>query len=194
MSVKDIGRAKMTQIAFATGACTLPRDHDAIEIWLRSLHDQYGASLYRYALALTCSVEDAQDAVQEVFARISRQPKRFTDVRNIRAYLFAATRNAAYSVLRGRKRCEVLHEAICSDIAAVCAPDTRQMSATIIVIREAIAGLSIEQREVLVLKILDQMTFKEIAQTVKASMNTVAGRYRYGIEKLRKALLTVDNG
>ena len=169
-------------------------DHDAIEIWLRSLHDQYGASLYRYALALTCSVEDAQDAVQEVFARISRQPKRFAEVRNIRAYLFAATRNAAYSVLRGRKRGEVLHEAICSDIAAVCAPDTRQMSATIIVIREAIAGLSIEQREVLVLKILDQMTFKEIAQTVKASMNTVAGRYRYGIEKLRKALQTVDNG
>ena len=183
----------MNQIALARGVGILSRDHDAIEIWLRSLHDQYAASLYRYALALTSSVEDAQDAVQEVFARISRQPKRFVEVRNIRAYLFSATRNAAYSLLRGRKRSDVLHEAICSDIAAVCAPDTRQMSATIIVIRDAIADLSIEQREVLVLKILDQMTFKEIAQTVRAPMNTVAGRYRYGIEKLRKALLSVDN-
>jgi len=178
---------------YLNGVRPVPGTHEAIEIWLRSVHDQYAASLYRYALALTCSVEDAQDAVQEVFARISRQPKRFTEVRNVRAYLFAATRNSAYSILRGRKRTEALHEVICADIAAICAPDKRQMSATIIVIREAIAQLSIEQREVLVLKILDQMTFKEIAQTVRAPMNTVAGRYRYGIEKLRKALDTVDN-
>ena len=179
---------------YLNGVRAVPEHHEAIEIWLRSIHDQYAAALYRYALALTCSVEDAQDAVQEVFARISRQPKRFTEVRNIRAYLYSATRNAAFTILRGRKRCEHLHEAICSDIAAVCAPDTRQMSATIMVIREAIAQLSIEQREVLVLKILDQMTFKEIALTVKAPMNTVAGRYRYGIEKLRKALGTTYQG
>ena len=193
MSTEDAAKAMYAQTAFLNGVRAVSGSHEAIEIWLRSVHDQYAASLYRYALALTCKVEDAQDAVQEVFARISRQPKRFTEVRNIRAYLFSATRNAAYSILRGRRRCEALHEAICSDIAAVCAPNTRQMSATIIVIRDAIALLSIEQREVLVLKILDQMTFKEIAQTVKAPMNTVAGRYRYGIEKLRKALNTVDN-
>ena len=112
----------------------------------------------------------------------------------MRAYLFSATRNAAYSILRGRRRSEVLHEAICLDLATAFAPNPRQISATIIVVREAIAQLSIEQREVLVLKILDQMTFKEIAQTVKAPMNTVAGRYRYGIEKLRKALGTIDQG
>lgn len=193
MQVTDLGEAEMTQrVALRIGAGAVQGSHEAIEIWLRSIHDQYAASLYRYALALTCSVEDAQDAVQEVFARISRQPKRFTEVQNVRAYLFAATRNAAYSILRGRMRCEALHEAICMDIAAVCAPETRQISATIIVIREAIAQLSIEQREVLVLKILDQMTFKEIAQTVKAPMNTVAGRYRYGIEKLRLALSNVE--
>jgi len=171
----------------------VPQNHEAIEIWLRSVHDQYAASLYRYALALTCRVEDAQDAVQEVFARISREPRRFVEVRNVRAYLFSATRNAAYSILRGRRRCEALHDAICSDIAAVCAPDTRRMSATIIVIRQAMEQLSIEQREVLVLRILDQMTFKEIAETVRAPINTVAGRYRYGIEKLRRALSSIDN-
>ena len=181
-------------IAWGTGAATLQGDGGAVEIWLRAIHKEYGPGLYRYALALTCSVEDAQDAVQEVFARISRQSKRFTEVRNVRAYLFSATRNAAYSILRGRRRCEALHDAICIDLAAACAPPTRPVSATIIVVREAIGQLSIEQREVLVLKILDQMTFKEIAETVHAPMNTVAGRYRYGIEKLRKALETMDQG
>ena len=44
------------------------------------------------------------------------------------------------------------------------------------------------------LKILNQMTFKEIAEMVRASVNTVAGRYRYGTEKIRKALEVIDNG
>lgn len=182
------------QTALTNGARAVRDSNGAVEIWLQSIHEEYASSLYRYALALTCSVEDAQDAVQEVFTRISRQPKRFTEVRNVRAYLFSATRNAAYSILRGRRRCEALHEAICLDIATAFAPESRQISATIIVIREAMTQLSIEQREVLVLKILNQMTFKEIAETVKASVNTVAGRYRYGTEKLRRALDVIDNG
>lgn len=161
---------------------------DAVEIWLQSIHEKYGQSLFRYALALTCSVEDAEDAVQEVFARVSREWRRFMEVQNVKAYLFHATRNSAYSILRGRRRCEALHEAICADLAAVCAPEIKQTSATIISIREAFIELSIEQREVVVLKILNQMTFKEIAETVGAPINTVAGRYRYGIEKLRQAV------
>lgn len=191
--MKDKGEAPM-DIALANGTAALQGRNGAVDIWLRSIHKEHGPALYRYALALTSSVEDAQDAVQEVFARISRESKRFAEVKNVRAYLYCATRNAAYSILRGRRRSETLHEAICLDLATACAPNTRQISATIIVVREAIATLSIEQREVLVLKILDQMTFKEIAHTVHAPMNTVAGRYRYGIEKLRKALEAIDQG
>lgn len=182
----------MNEIALMNGAGVLDQKSGALEIWLQSIHEQYGPALYRYALALTCSVEDAQDAVQEVFTRISRQSKRFTEVRNVRAYLFSATRNAAYSVLRGRMRSEALHDAICADIANAFAPESRQISATIIVIRQIMAQLSIEQREVLVLKILNQMTFREIAQMVHASVNTVAGRYRYGTEKIRRALINVE--
>lgn len=174
-------------------ASVLHGPDDAVDMWLRAIHQEYTPSLYRYALALTCSVEDAQDAVQEVFAGIYRKKKRFADVQNVRAYLFSSTRNAAYSILRRRQRSQALHDAICADLAAACAPRARQISATIMAIREAFAELSIEQREVLVLKILDQMTFKEIAQTVKASINTVAGRYRYGTEKLRQALTAADN-
>jgi RNA polymerase sigma-70 factor, ECF subfamily len=166
-----------------------PRSADgAMEIWLRSVYEQHARSLYRYALALTSSVEDAQDAVQDVFARVARSGKRFTDVRDVRAYLFSATRNASYSILRGRQRSGALHEAICVDLASACGPQTKPISATIISIRAAIDELTIEQREVIVLKILHQMTFKEIAETVGASLNTVAGRYRYGIGKLRLAI------
>jgi len=45
-----------------------------------------------------------------------------------------------------------------------------------------------EQREVIVLKIWNQLTFENIAELLEISPNTVAGRYRYGIQKIRACL------
>ena len=42
--------------------------------------------------------------------------------------------------------------------------------------------------EVIVLKIWGEQTFQQIAETLEISQNTVASRYRYGIDLLRKAL------
>src|SRR6185369_15459968 len=48
-----------------------------------------------------------------------------------------------------------------------------------------LAGLPVPQREVIVLKIWHQYTFDEIGDLLAISPNTAAGRYRYGLEKLR---------
>ena len=52
----------------------------------------------------------------------------------------------------------------------------------------ALAALPREQREVIVLKIWNGMTFEAIARLFEVSPNTVAGRYRYGLRKLRAFL------
>ena len=51
-----------------------------------------------------------------------------------------------------------------------------------------------DQREVIVLKIWHEHTFEEIGELLQTSPNTVAGRYRYGMEKLRACLGTVESG
>jgi RNA polymerase sigma-70 factor (ECF subfamily) len=48
--------------------------------------------------------------------------------------------------------------------------------------------LPCEQREVIVLKIWHQYTFEEIGGLLELSPNTVAGRFRYGVKKLRACL------
>lgn len=45
-----------------------------------------------------------------------------------------------------------------------------------------------EQREVIVLKIWHECTFEEIAELLDLPANTVAGRFRYGLQKMRAAL------
>jgi RNA polymerase sigma-70 factor (ECF subfamily) len=56
------------------------------------------------------------------------------------------------------------------------------------VIEEALRTLPPEQREVIHLKLFEGMTFQEIAVITEESINTIASRYRYAIDKLRPLL------
>ena len=51
-----------------------------------------------------------------------------------------------------------------------------------------LAELPVEQREVIVLKIWHRLTFEEIGGLLEISPNTAAGRYRYGLQKIKYKL------
>lgn len=170
----------------------MEESEDTRELCIERLYDIYAHSLYRYACAITRSPEDAEDALQEVFGKLARDRKRLVCTEAIKPYLYTAVRNASYTVLRTRRRrSEVAREWV--DECSIVSPDA---SASIIesqVVRQAFAKLPADQREVLVLKIYDEMSFKEIAEALGSSINTVASRYRYAIAKLREALEADDN-
>ena len=48
--------------------------------------------------------------------------------------------------------------------------------------------LPVPQREVIVLKLWHEYTFEEIGELLEVSPHTAAGRYRYGLEKLRACM------
>jgi RNA polymerase sigma-70 factor (ECF subfamily) len=52
----------------------------------------------------------------------------------------------------------------------------------------ALQKLPAEQREVVVLKLWQELTFEEISQICQIPVNTAASRYRYGLDKLRHLL------
>jgi RNA polymerase sigma-70 factor (ECF subfamily) len=56
-----------------------------------------------------------------------------------------------------------------------------------IAIEQVLRSLPPEQREVVHLKTFEGLTFQEIADVTETSINTIASRYRYAIEKLRAA-------
>jgi RNA polymerase sigma-70 factor, ECF subfamily len=57
-----------------------------------------------------------------------------------------------------------------------------------IALEQAIAHLPPEQREAVHLHAFEGLTFQEIADLTRESMNTVASRYRYALDKLRAHL------
>ena len=150
-------------------------------------YDRYAASLYRTLKTLLLSSADAEDALQEVFVGIATS--RNARIRDLRAYLFVAARNEAFRVLRRRKRESPLSEHALDEsyflegsADKTLAPDRQTQYHDW---AGLLARLPLEQREIIALKVWEEMTFVEIARIVRVSPNTVMSRYRYGIERLR---------
>ncbi len=161
---------------------------------LEAIYDDYGRILYRYALTLVGSTDDAEDIVQDVFAHMMLKSSLLRKTENLKAYLFTSTRNAAYNLLRLKQKDHRLHEAIYSNLCHTSVDIVSDDELDELNLRRSFLILPIEQREVVLLKLFEGMTFKQISRMVGVSANTVASRYRYAIEKLRQSMEDDNNG
>lgn len=146
--------------------------------WLGAVYDHHAASLYRLLYAMLGSAADAEDALQEVFARLAGGRAR--RAHDLKAYLYAAARNEALSVLRRRRREAFFTFRFSRDPLPEASRQGRGAD-----LLPLLQRLPPEQREVVALKVFEELTFAEIAMVVKAPPNTVAARYRYAVRKLR---------
>lgn len=148
-------------------------------------------SVYGYVCALLADPAEAEDVVQDVFLRALAQSERWFGLRNPTGYLYRAARNEALSRLRRRAVRERLAPEVerAAPIVEVAAGLERQEDAARV--NAALMALPVEQREVVVLKLYQDRTFKEIARLTGASQNTAASRYRYALAKL-KAILEAE--
>jgi RNA polymerase sigma-70 factor, ECF subfamily len=150
------------------------------------LYDRVAGRLYRAALAMLNSREDAEDAVQEVFVALVRSRKRLNAVRELDAYLFTSLRRAAGRCAARRPRGQFASESLIHEAAA--RPERGEQDGFAEDLQHAIGGLSDEQREVIALKINGQLTFAQIGAAMRTSGNTAASRYRYALKRLRELL------
>ena len=104
---------------------------------------------------------------------------------------FACVRTAALDARRSERRRKA-RDATVMERAALFESSGDEDVARKEAVAHALAELPDEQREAVVLKVWGGLTFAEIAQSVGAPLNTVAARYRYGLEKL-SGLLAVED-
>jgi RNA polymerase sigma-70 factor (ECF subfamily) len=155
---------------------------------LDELYDRYGEKMYRYLVLRLGSAQDAEDVLQEAFCRLARYSVRWALIRNPQAFVFKVLRNEAnrhlVRLIRQREANPPNIEGAGGLASIVHDPDE---SSPAVLIR-ALGELPDDQKEVIILKIFQDFSFKEIAAICGLSINTAASRYRYGIGKLRSSL------
>ena len=160
-------------------------DYEAVRV----MYEKYKHELLALATALLRNTAAAEDAVHDVFAAFLRQ-KRFRLTGSLRGYLATCVANRARNGLRAevRHKLEPLDDAD-GFAAPEAAPDGLAMfGEESRLLADAVGGLPYEQKEVVLLHTRGGLKFAEIAQAQNVSINTVLGRYRYGLDKLRSQL------
>jgi len=131
------------------------------------------------------SVADAEDIVQEAFVKFWRQNR---DVEN-RGLLYATVRTVALDLIRRDSRRARREAEAYADAEQAVEPQFEADDGTQRALAQALDRLPHEQREVLVMKIWNDLTCAEIGVGLCISQNTAASRYRYALATLKKEML-----
>jgi len=145
--------------------------------WQEELYEAKASELILYGRALGLSHSEAEDVLQETFMALLKM-EQVPD--NPLHYCIRGFRNRAFNYRRGLLR-RLTRELESKQWFERNSDESPQEHAA----TRCLQKLPPDQREVIVLKIWHEHTFEEIGELLQLSPNTVAGRYRYGMEKLR---------
>lgn len=155
-------------------------------------------SAYNLARWLTRNDSDAEDVVQEAFLRALRSFKTFTPGRDGRAWLLAIVRNCCRTWLRENRPQQLAVELDDNSQASGeqwSNPEASLISsATCQLVRQAIEELPVEYREILVLRELEDLSYKEIAAVVEIPIGTVMSRISRARRELYARICQAQGG
>ncbi len=153
---------------------------------LRQIYDRYKVDLLKVAISLTGDVGRSEDAVQDVFLKLIESSGRLGIRSSLKSYLMTCLVNRIRSLHRG-DQCRA--EAPASVRTALPGPEQwAVLDEQMRLVGRAMVQLPPEQREVVTLRVEAGLGFRQIARMQNASVNTIQGRYWYGMEKLRSLL------
>jgi RNA polymerase sigma-70 factor (ECF subfamily) len=157
--------------------------------------------VYNFILRFVGLPAQAEDLLQETFLRVIKGAESYERQAKFTTWLYTIARNLCVDASRRGKHRRVtsldapmdgdgesgaLLEVLPSQGQAVDRQVIGKQAG--VQIQQAIDRLVEEQREVFIMRELLDMPFKEIAEVVGCSENTVKSRMRYALEKLRETL------
>ncbi len=151
------------------------------------LFRRYSGPVFRYADRLLGSRPEAEEVAQEVFLKLITRVDQYDGRAPVASWLFAIAANACRDRLRrAGRRAAVPLEAV-AEAAAPDPPADRLLveSERRRLVRRALARLSDEQREALILARYHGLPYAEIARTLEISEGAVKTRIFRAMEKLK---------
>ena len=156
--------------------------------WMRSLLEANEGRLLRYAIRITGSDELGREVVQDTFCRLCAQPREKVAGHEVE-WLFTVCRNRALDVRRKEGRMNANDGALATQASADPAPQAvaegREASGRIF---ELLHTLPESQRDVVLLKFQEGLSYKEISSVTSHSVSNVGVLLHTALKTLRARL------
>lgn len=168
---------------------------NAVEAFDR-LIEQYGDRLYWHIRRVVVNHEDAEDVLQETFA------KAYTSIADFRgdsessltAWLYRIATNVAINVLRRRKKWAFSSlDSVRGDLLATLEHEIDPSADEIVVrLQKAILALPTKQRLVFNMRYYDELSFEQISQATGDSVSTLKTNYHYAVKKVKEQVRVIE--
>ena len=168
---------------------------NAVEAFDR-LIEQYGDRLYWHIRRIVVNHEDAEDVLQESFA------KAYTSIADFRgdtessltAWLYRIATNVAINVLRRRKKWAFSSlDSVRGDLLATFEHEIDPSADEIVVrLQKAILALPTKQRLVFNMRYYDELSFEQISQATGDSVSTLKTNYHYAVKKVKEQVRVIE--
>jgi RNA polymerase sigma-70 factor, ECF subfamily len=154
---------------------------------LRRIYAKYRIEMLKLAVVLAGDVNTAEDVVHDVFVKFAQSADRIKATGSLKNYLITSVINRVRNHRRdtGRHGEKALAETALPTSSPRGPEQWAILSEQLTLLTEALGQLPYEQREAVCLHMQADLTLRQVAVLQKAPVNTVKGRYRYGMEKLR---------
>ena len=159
----------------------MPGDPELIEV----LHREHAAALERYVVRLVGDRDRAADVVQETLLRAWTHAVAADGRGPVRAWLYTVARHL---VVDQALSAWARHESTAAEPPETAEPDRVDALFDALLVADALAGLSVEHRAVVVRAYYQRMSVAEIAEALEIPPGTVKSRLHYGLRALRLAL------
>lgn len=160
-----------------------------------ALVEQYRDNVYRLAYRMCGNAYDADEAAQEAFVAAWRALPNFRGDAKFSTWLYRLTTNAAIDVMRREKRHQTVGDGEMMELAddADSPQETVERTEQQEAVQKALATLSEEYREVLLLRYMEELDYAEIAEVLQLPSGTVKSRINRAKAALKTALLKSGN-
>ncbi len=171
----------------------LKGDEKSLEILIQ----KYLKPIYGLAYKYVGNVQEAEDITQETFVKVWRNLKKFDKDKNFKTWIFSIAKNTAIDFLKKKKAVSfsefqnengentLLEKFIDSSPLPNELLERKDMIGAL---AKAIDKLLPKYRQTLLLRHNDNLTFREIAESLGEPLNTVKSRHRRGLIMLKKYL------
>lgn len=157
---------------------------------LKRIYDEFGHAVYSLALTILKDCQAAEDVSQEVFIKVWNNADKYKIGAKPKAWIMKITRNEAIDYMRKQK-----HEMYIDEIDGeykknrVIAEDNLLKR---MYFDETVSVLPDTDREIIVMRILGDLTYKDISRLLKMPIGTVTWKYWRSLRKLREELMKSD--
>ena len=148
-----------------------------------ALYAETRKDIFAFALSILENYHDAEDVMQEVFLKVKLQAGACKDFDNASGWLFRVARNTAIDFIRKKKEYAMDGDFVPDKITGNKDNSIAEYS---IFISELFDELKEEERQIVVLHLISDLTHKTIAKILELPLTTVKWRYRRAIMHLQK--------